>query len=88
MTLRRALLAGFIALQVLDCVSTNRVLAAGGWEANPVEVASQVALGAYWWAPKLIVMCGCAFVMRRWHWVYIAMAVLLMAVVVFNNYMQ
>jgi Domain of unknown function (DUF5658) len=50
----RLLLALFVALQFLDIVSTNRALAVPGvWEANPLMAASQTALGAAWWLPKL-----------------------------------
>ncbi len=42
-----------MALQVLDVVSTNRVLRLGGREANPFVIWIMRRLGPAWWWPKL-----------------------------------
>jgi hypothetical protein len=82
------LLAVFAALQVADVISTNRVLAHGGWEANPITIASQVHLGSLWWTPKVALMGVCTLAMTRWPLRYVVPAVALMAVIVGNNAVQ
>ena len=85
--LRSALIAAFILLNALDCVSTDKVLAHGGMEANPIEALSQASLGPAWWLPKLALVMVCAHVMRRWRPRYVSIAVAVMAVVVLNNFL-
>ena len=85
--MKRTLLAAFVLLQVCDVLSTNAVLASGGWEANPLEVAAQTSLGAVWWLPKLALMCGLAVLMRRWPTGYVVIPVVFSAIVVGNNLM-
>jgi Domain of unknown function (DUF5658) len=82
------LLAAFAALQVADVITTNHVLAHGGWEANPFEIWAMTHLGPYWWLPKLVVMGVCTLAMTRWPLRYVVPAVALMAVVVTSNAMQ
>ncbi len=83
-----AVLITFVALNVFDVLTTNHVLARGGWEANPLMALNQAALGSMWWAPKLALMIACALAMLRWPMRYILPAVGLMAVVVMNNAVQ
>lgn len=82
------LLLLFAVLQILDVISTNRVLAAGGWEANPAMVAAQAHLGAWWWLPKLTGMGVVALVMARWPLRFVAIATGVMGLVVVNNLSQ
>ena len=42
----RALVVAFLALQVADVLTTQRVLAAGGWEGNPTMVWTMAHFGA------------------------------------------
>ena len=48
-----ALVCLLMVLQVLDVVSTNRVLSLGGREFNPVMVWIMRRTGWAWWLPKL-----------------------------------
>jgi hypothetical protein len=82
------LLLTFMGLQILDVLSTNLVLAKGGWEANPFELFAIADLGFWWWLPKVAVMLVCTFVMSRWHLRFVAAAVALMSVVVISNLLQ
>ena len=70
------LLLIFMGLQILDVLSTNLVLANGGWEANPLGVW-RIRTWAWWWLPKLAVMLVCTLVMSRWRlrFVVAAMAI-------------
>lgn len=79
------LLLAFAVFQVLDVITTNRVLAQGGWEGNPIGAAAMALFGGYWALPKLAAMAICAFVMIRWQPRHIAPLVALMGVVVANN---
>ena len=85
---KRLLLLAFVLLQIADVLTTWQVLAAGGWEANPVVVWAMTAFGSWWPVPKLAFMLACALFMTRWRTLYIAPAVVLMSVVVVNNAMQ
>ncbi len=78
----------FVALNVFDVLTTNHVLAKGGWEANPLMAFDQAALGGMWWLPKLALMIACAVAMSRWPLRYVMPVVGLMAVVVLNNAVQ
>lgn len=71
------LLLIFMGLQILDVLSTNLVLANGGWEANPLGVWAIANMGVWWWLPKLAVMLVCTLVMSRWRlrFVVAAMAI-------------
>jgi hypothetical protein len=82
------LLLTFMGLQILDVLSTNLVLANGGWEANPFEVLAIANMGVWWWLPKLAVMLVCALVMSRWRLPFVVAAVALMSVVVVSNLIQ
>lgn len=86
--MNRLMLTAFVALNVLDVASTDKVLAAGGWEANPVQSLSQGLLGPLWWLPKLAMVAAIVFIMRKWPAKYVSIATVVMAAVVTNNYMQ
>jgi hypothetical protein len=85
---KRILLLAFVVLQLADVFTTQQVLAAGGWEANPVGVWAMTIFGPWWPVPKLVLMLACALVMTRWRTRYVAPAVVLIAVVVLNNSIQ
>jgi hypothetical protein len=72
-------------LQVVDVLTTDHVLARGGWEGNPLQELAQTHLGSMWWTPKAVLMLACVFVMARWKSRYVIPLVALMAVVVSNN---
>ncbi|WP_294539678.1 DUF5658 family protein [uncultured Rhodoblastus sp.] len=82
------LLLTFVVLQVADVFTTRQVLAAGGWEANPVAAWAMTTFGPWWAVPKLALMLACVLVMTRWRTRYVAPAVALIAVVVLNNAIQ
>ena len=89
LTLSKAiLLAAFAVLQVLDVITTQQVLAHGGWEGNPIGVLAMTIFGSYWAVPKLVMMAICAAVMVRWQPKHIVPFVALMSVVVANNAMS
>jgi hypothetical protein len=75
----------FGVLQVADVLTTDRVLARGGWEGNPLQELAQRHLGSIWWAPKAVLMLACVFIMARWKPRYVMPLVALMAVIVANN---
>lgn len=53
--MKRVLLVGFVSLQVLDVVSTNRFLDAGiATEGNPLIQYLMDHLGTWWWVPKML----------------------------------
>lgn len=79
------LLAAFGALQIADVITTKRVLANGGWEANPLGIWAMDHLGTYWPIPKLALMTACAVCMFRWSPKYVAPFVALIGIVVANN---
>jgi hypothetical protein len=85
---KRILLLAFIVLQVADVFTTRQVLAAGGWEANPVGAWAMTSFGPWWPVPKLALMLVCALAMTRWRTRYVAPAVALIALVVLNNSIQ
>jgi Domain of unknown function (DUF5658) len=71
------LLVMFVTLEILDIVTTNRILALHGtWEANPVMRAFQMRLGPLWWLPKAAaaawVTLAVARTRRRWPLFFIA----------------
>jgi hypothetical protein len=86
--MKEIMLLAFVAIQIADVYSTNRVLSAGGWEANPIVASAIAGLGAWWWLPKLGLMVACAAFMSRWPVRYVAIATALMGVVVVNNLLQ
>lgn len=88
MLMKMMLLASFGVLQVLDVLTTNRVLNAGGWEANPIGVWAMMHLGMWWFVPKLAAMALCLLVISRWRTRFVAAPVALMAIVVANNAIQ
>jgi hypothetical protein len=53
----KVLLVVVALAQIVDVLSTNRALAAGGglYEANPVMGFSMTALGPFWWLPKFAI---------------------------------
>jgi Domain of unknown function (DUF5658) len=82
---KTTLLAAFGALQIADVVTTERVLAHGGWEGNPIGIFAMALLGTYWPIPKLVLMAVCVACMIRWKPRYVAPLVALMGLVVTNN---
>jgi hypothetical protein len=83
--MRIAWLILFGILQIFDILTTDRVLARGGSEGNPIQELAQAHLGSMWWVPKLVLMLACVFVMAHWKPRYVMPFVALMAVVVSNN---
>lgn len=75
----------FGVLQIVDILTTNRVLARGGSEGNPLQELAQSHLGSMWWVPKLVLMLACVFIMAQWKPRYVMPFVALMALVVSNN---
>jgi hypothetical protein len=88
MSARVVLISAFVALQVADVLTTQHVLAAGGFEANPLEVWAIEQFGTWWPLCKLAPMALVAVVMMRWPPRYIVPAVALMAAVVASNAVQ
>jgi hypothetical protein len=88
MSARVVLISAFVALQVADVLTTQHVLAAGGFEANPLEVWAIEYCGAWWPLAKLAPMALVAVVMTRWRPRHIVPAVALMAAVVASNAVQ
>lgn len=71
------LLALFVTLEILDILTTNRVLALhGAWEVNPVMAAFQMRLGPLWWLPKAAAVAWVALAVtrtrRRWPLFFVA----------------
>jgi hypothetical protein len=66
MSAKNVLLSAFVALQIADVLTTQHVLAAGGFEANPLEVWAMEHFGAWWLLAKLAPMALVAMVMTRW----------------------
>jgi hypothetical protein len=83
--MRIAWLVLFGVLQVVDVLTTNRVLARGGSELNPLQELARTHLGSMWWVPKAVLMLACVFIMARWKPRYVMPLVALVAVVVSNN---
>jgi len=50
------LLIIFITLNILDILTTNKVLSQGGIELNKFMVLSMKYFGKYWWVPKMILV--------------------------------
>jgi hypothetical protein len=88
MSAKVALISAFIALQVADVLTTQHVLAFGGFEANPLGAWAMDHCGAWWPLAKLAPMALVAVVMTRWPPRYIVPAVALMAAVVASNAVQ
>jgi hypothetical protein len=63
MSARVVLISAFVALQIADVLTTQHVLAAGGFEANPLEVWAIEQFGAWWPLAKLAPMALVAVVM-------------------------
>jgi Domain of unknown function (DUF5658) len=82
---KATLLAAFGALQIADVVTTKRVLANGGWEANPLGVWAMAHFGTLWFLPKLALMALCASYMVRWSPKSIVPLVAFIGLVVANN---
>ena len=66
MSAKVALISAFIALQVADVLTTQHVLAFGGFEANPLGAWAMDHCGAWWPLAKLAPMALVAVVMMRW----------------------
>jgi len=88
MSAKIALISAFVALQVADVLTTQHVLAAGGFEANPLVAWTMDHCGAWWPLVKLAPMALVTIVMTRWRPRYIAPGVVLMAAMVASNAVQ
>lgn len=82
--------AVIVVLEMLDVLTTIRVMAAGGMEANPAISILMTWLGPAWWVPKVILASCIAgyFGTRpkvRWTGVLVVVVGL---VVVLNNIVQ
>ncbi len=85
--MKRTLVVAFVALQILDILSTFHFLNSGrGIEANPIVIALMGLGGPWWWVLKLAVTVGVVaplLVIGRTR--YAAIMVAWYAVVVVNN---
>jgi hypothetical protein len=88
MSAKIALISAFVALQVADVLTTQHVLAAGGFEANPLVAWAMDHCGTWWPLVKLAPMALVTVVMTRWRPRYIAPGVVLMAAMVASNAVQ
>lgn len=65
--MQKILIAAAVIAQAADIITTQAVLGAGGWEANPLMAWAQGSLGGAWIVPKLAVLALMVWVMkRRW----------------------
>ena len=83
-----ALISAFVVLQAADVLTTQHVLAAGGFEANPLIAWAMDHCGAWWPLAKLAPMALVTIVMTRWRPRYIVPGVALMAAMVASNALQ
>jgi uncharacterized protein DUF5658 len=87
---RRAALAvgaAIVALEILDVLTTLKVIATGGAEVNPVMSTLMTVLGPAWWLPKVILascVAGYFATRRRVGWPSVV-ALVLCALVALNN---
>lgn len=79
-----------VALEVVDVLTTIKVVAAGGSELNPVMSVLMELLGPVWWIPKVVLAsCVAGYFGTRpsVSWRVVAVLVLC-AIVVLNNVVQ
>jgi hypothetical protein len=79
--------AAIVALEILDVLTTLRVIAAGGAEVNPLMSTLMTVLGPAWWVPKVILascVAGYFATRRRVGWPSVV-ALVLCASVALNN---
>lgn len=77
-----------VLLAVADILLTNRILAAGGKELNPVMRWCMDRCGKYWWAPKMVLTCLVVLVLLRsggGHWLPLTVACAIQAGIVAWN---
>jgi hypothetical protein len=81
--------AVIIALQIIDILSTEGILLAGGSEDNPVVSTLIGMFGPAWWIPKLVLTSLIAghFATQRLSWAGI-IVVAVCAMVVTHNLLQ
>jgi hypothetical protein len=82
--------AVIVTLEVLDVLTTIKVVAAGGAELNPLMSVLMGLLGPAWWVPKAILascVAGYFGTRRSVGWPPVVVAVLC-AIVVLNNITQ
>jgi hypothetical protein len=82
--------AAIVVLQMIDVLTTLRVVAAGGAELNPIMSVLMGLLGPAWWMPKVIFascVAGYFATRPRVGWPAIVV-VILCAVVALNNILQ
>jgi uncharacterized protein DUF5658 len=82
--------AVIVVLEMLDVLTTLRVIAAGGIEANPAIAALMAWLGPAWWVPKVVLascIAGYFGTRPKVRWTGI-LVVIVGLVVVLNNIAQ
>lgn len=88
MVVKKYLLAAFVAMQVLDVLTTNHFIATGrGIEGNPFVLMLMVQFGAWWWVAKLGIVSFTIPVLARGRTRYAAIMTGLYSVVIVNNIM-
>jgi hypothetical protein len=90
--MRAGLVVGavIVALEVVDVLTTLRMVAAGGFELNPLMSMFMGLLGPLWWMPKVLLASGAAgyFATRpsvRWPAIVV---IIFCAVIALNNVVQ
>jgi hypothetical protein len=84
--IKRVLLSAFLALQVLDVLTTIRFLANGNAvEANPVMIFAMDRLGPWWWIIKIAMVLVVVPILARGRVRYVAAICGLYAITVVNN---
>jgi len=51
-----------VLLAICDVVLTNKIIALGGYERNPIMRFFMDRLGVFWWAPKIVLISTVAAV--------------------------
>lgn len=86
------LLVVFVLLQIADVWTTNKVLARGGREKNPIVRFLMRLFGQLWWVPKLILTIGCGLYLAVQPWpegpLWLVFIIVLYAWVVWSNLRQ
>lgn len=86
MIMKRYLILAFVALQVLDIITTQHFLSTGrGVEGNPVVILLMAHLGTWWWVGKLAMVLPTVPVLVRGRTRYAAIMTGLYAAVIVNN---
>lgn len=73
-------------LQAADVLTTNGFLSApGAIEGNPLMAASQIALGQFWWLPKMILLPIILFNLGKYHRLWPAAVVAALYILTVGN---